>query len=268
MSETDELLSGYEECRERLVGAIVAGLRHSEPVIRQCFAAENQMPMYAESPAFDVTGVGLYVDNDNTFILSLRNTDENWDKQVSMYPESWTNGVLGERGPVDLPEINDCLSFITSWCETWTARYEDSRSASPMCSHLLYLAAAEAMLDSRVCKELHRLRIDAIPSTDPEFSNTLFSYVVRERDDRFSMNYCDLVLAMRYTAQIFSGDILRQAAKEKQNAISGEEIAGEFARETGAEFQDGNLVIDDLRTLISWMAEKQGVDLNEEKNEE
>jgi hypothetical protein len=31
MSETDELLSGYEECRERLVVAVVAGLEHAKP---------------------------------------------------------------------------------------------------------------------------------------------------------------------------------------------------------------------------------------------
>lgn len=259
MSPTDELLNGYEECRDRLVLAVLAGLKHSEQVMRQRFAAENQMPMYAESPAYDVTGIGLYVDNDNTFILSLRNNDEKWDSQISMFPASWENAVVGGLGAVDLPEINECLSFIATWCETWCARYEDSRSVSPMCSHLLYLAAAEALLDPRVCQELHRLRIDAIPSTDSEFSNTLFSYVVRERDERFSMNYCDLVLAMRYTARIFSGDVLRQATKEQQRAAEGGQIMEDYAREAGAEIQDGNLVIDDLRDFVRWMAGRRGI---------
>jgi hypothetical protein len=264
MSETKELLTGYEQCRERLVLAVIAGLRHSEPAIRQRFAAENQMPMYAEPPAFDVSGIGLYVDSDDTFILSLRTTDEKWDNQVSLFPASWENAVLGGSGPVDVAEINECLTFLAMWCESWSARYEDSRSVSPMCSHLLYLAAAEALLDPRVCQELHRLRIDAIPSTDAEFSNTLFSYVVRERDDRFSMNYCDLVLAMRYTAQIFSGDVLRQATREQQNAIEGRQIADEFSRETGTELHDGQLGIADLRTFLGWVAERRGIDLDED----
>lgn len=55
MSETDELLAGYEECRERLVVAIVAGLNHAKPTIEQSFAAENHSPFHAESPALNVT---------------------------------------------------------------------------------------------------------------------------------------------------------------------------------------------------------------------
>lgn len=193
--------------------------------------------------------------------------DEKYDHQISMHPWSWKNAVIDDEKPIKLPEINDCLSYIVSWCGTWCNRYEDSNSVAPMCSHLLYVAAAEALLDKRVCGELHRLRVDAIPSTEPEFSNTLFSYVVRDRDERFSVNYCDLVLAMRYTIRIFRGDVLRQAAREKQSAIEGEQILEDYARETGAEFQDGNLVIDDLHTLIKWMAEKRGIDLNKDDNE-
>ena len=93
MSETDELLAGYEECRERLVAAVIATLKYAEPEIALRLARSGTQASEMSRPILDVTGIGLFVADDRSFILDLRTDDEKWNDQVSLYPARWKNSV-------------------------------------------------------------------------------------------------------------------------------------------------------------------------------
>lgn len=67
-------------------------------------------------------------------------------------------------------------------------------------AHLVFLAGAEALLDSRVAECLCALGINA-PVYANGFLGRRFEYMVFDPDETVRMNYCELVLANRVTAK-------------------------------------------------------------------
>ncbi|ADB18806.1 hypothetical protein Psta_4157 [Pirellula staleyi DSM 6068] len=65
-------------------------------------------------------------------------------------------------------------------------------------SHLILLAGAHALLDSRVALLLRSIGIDA-PEINERLSGTYFKYFVIDSDGTIKANYCDIVRANRAT---------------------------------------------------------------------
>ncbi|MCE9545891.1 MAG: hypothetical protein K8T25_10290 [Planctomycetia bacterium] len=69
-------------------------------------------------------------------------------------------------------------------------------------AHLIYHAAAEALLNPRVARRLVALDIYAPTYGKPDFPAGTFEYVVVDEDKAFRANYCDIVLAQRLTQRL------------------------------------------------------------------
>jgi hypothetical protein len=246
---TTNLLKQYAECRQRIAGAIVAALQHAAPEVDKHFPPlpfeGDGLGPGPKQPTRPISGVGLYIDPEN-FYLSLRNDNEKWgDVAVADYPENWEFEVGDGANPA--PEVTRCLAWITEWVDAWGQQYESSDSLHDALRHLLNLAAAEAMFDSRVCDELQRQSIEAIPYCDVASGVHFFRYVVRASDYRLTINYCDLVVALQFTSQIGSGEVLRRLRAEQKEADGGRQLAINYLG------YDGDLHIGQLSGFLSWL---------------
>lgn len=250
--DTRRLLSQYAECRERITAATIAALVHAAPSIESKFppilsGGDGFSASDAGTGLRGVSGVGLYLDTEQTFLLYLRNNDEQWgDLTIADYPENWQNEVFSD--PDSVPEISDFVAWVESWAEEWEQQYEGSDSLGAVLEHLLSLAAAEALFDKRVFEELRRQSINASPLSEVADGSRVFRYVVRGQDDPFTVNYCDLVLALHYTAQISSGVALRKARDEQREAGEGRELLREFLG-----FSSDSFPFDMLPSFLSWL---------------
>lgn len=67
-------------------------------------------------------------------------------------------------------------------------------------AHLIFLAAAEALLDASITAKLQDLGIDA-PNLADGVSGSHFEYLVLDSDETCRANYCEIVRANRSTAR-------------------------------------------------------------------
>ena len=68
-------------------------------------------------------------------------------------------------------------------------------------AHLIFLAAAEALLDASVSAKLRELGIDA-PNLGDGISGSYFEYLVLDADETCGANYCEIIRANRSTARL------------------------------------------------------------------
>jgi hypothetical protein len=67
--------------------------------------------------------------------------------------------------------------------------------------HMLYLVAAEALLDEKITKVLIEYGIE-VPVFGDELGSAPFEFFVYDPDGALRANYCDIVRAHRVTARI------------------------------------------------------------------
>jgi hypothetical protein len=67
--------------------------------------------------------------------------------------------------------------------------------------HLIYLAAAEALLDARIAHRLRSFGIDA-PVLGDRLPGGPFEYMVLDEDRVFKANYCEILVANRLAARL------------------------------------------------------------------
>ena len=110
---------------------------------------------------------------------------------------SWANqGYLSSKdGPCDeelAPIVSTSKQFMTS-----------ADGAAKDLRHVLFLAAAEALLDPQVATLLQGHEVDA-----PDFGDSLggypFTFYVMDPDEALRVNYCDVIRANRVTARVIS----------------------------------------------------------------
>ncbi len=124
--------------------------------------------------------------------VSLREADE---RQLQGNIGDWANqGFLSSRsGPCD-EELGRLASTIASVDANWQGESHDLR-------HLLFVAAARALLDPQVAELLRSHRINA-PCHAAELGGHPFAFYVMDPDEMLRANYCDIVRAQRITARI------------------------------------------------------------------
>ncbi len=249
----------YSECRTLITDAIVAGLRFREPVISKSFP-------YSQPPGpkrREVSGIGVFVDEMGRLLLYLRSYEEG-------LPGSVVAQDLGAREHCILDSMDEGLPLaVTRYCEWIESWLEPDDEVDPIGAsetmlqavhHLLAMAAAEALISANVRDELRRHSISLGP-VGPEgrgeleacgIANIGWQFVVRDRMEHFTCNYCDLVAAYRYTDYVLSGKARRDAKRELADEARFQEEEDDFFRDTGVRLGE-QAAMSQLRAWLRWV---------------
>ena len=171
---------GFSRCRDLILQGILAGIQQRADEIAR-IARESR-----------VTGISLdLVPWHRGLGISIRQGTEHWEFRY--WPADWANfDVVSNE---TCAELQRAVEFIH---EAYVS--ENSNHLAREMAHMIFLAGAEALLDSRVAMALAELGIDA-PVCGDDFMPRPFEYIVLDCDGTVSGNYCELVLANRVTAR-------------------------------------------------------------------
>lgn len=178
-----------------LIDNLAASFR--EALIRTLRAAA---PHFANWPATprggpNLSGLSLDLFIQHGYVqISMRLSEE---RQLGGDIGAWANqGYLSSlNGPCD-EELGPMVELIERFMASGEGSEEDLR-------HLLFVAAAEALLDAEVAAVLRTFGISA-PSFGSSLGGAPFYYYVMDPDEALRMNYCDLVRANRVTARVLA----------------------------------------------------------------
>jgi hypothetical protein len=179
----------FAECRQVLFYGIMEGLRSREAAIRAIEpTGRGDMPVNGIS--LDITpwhgGAGL----------SLRLFSDPHSGEQRYNSADWTH--------FDFVSQQNCPALHTAGDFIRTAYNSGGKKGCLSMAHLAFLAGADALLDKRVAKYLRSLDIQA-PVIGERFPNHVFEYIVLDPDGTVNANYCEIVVANRWTARLMTG---------------------------------------------------------------
>ena len=170
-------------CNRLLLESLIKAIDHSEDKIRAIAESEQANgKCNIDGLSFDV------LPWHSTLDITFRNSQDE------------TEGAGRYRySPADWKYYDylDCESAFDDAVDFTTELYESvevPQKAEMM--HLLYLSAAEALLDHQVANRLGALGIDA-PLVSNSFRTSNFEYMVIDEDRVIRANYCEIILANR-----------------------------------------------------------------------
>lgn len=175
------MVFSFSQCRALILQGILAGIK---------LRADEIVNIVKEA---QVTGISLdLVPWHSALGLSIRQyTDLGEDVRYCNVEWAHFDVVSNET----CAELQRAVDFIH---EAYVA--ENSNHLAREMAHMIFLAGAEALLDSRVAMALSELGIDA-PVCGDDFMPRPFEYMVFDFDGTVPGNYCELVLANRVTAR-------------------------------------------------------------------
>jgi hypothetical protein len=169
-------------CRDIILRGILAGIE---------LRAEKIAAIAREA---QVTGISLdLVPWHSALGISIRRDSEQGRKDVHHCSVEWAYFDVASNETC--AELQRAADFIHEAYDS-----EDSNELAREMAHMIFLAGAEALLDSRVALALSQLGIDA-PACGDDFMPRPFEYMVFDFDGTVPGNYCDLVLANRVAAR-------------------------------------------------------------------
>jgi hypothetical protein len=174
----------FVECREVLFRGIMEGLRSCETEIR-AIERDARGDSLVNGISLDLTpwhgGIGL------AFRLQSDPRNDNsadWD---------YFEFVSGQT----------CAALRTAAAYIRDVYRSEGQEGPLGLAHLIFLAGAEALLDERVAEYLRSLDIDA-PVVRERFQDHVFEYIVTDPDGTVRANYCEIVVANRWTARLMA----------------------------------------------------------------
>jgi hypothetical protein len=184
-----------ERCRSLMLSATLAELTASKPFFQQ-------LPGYESGSSecrVPISGISLNVSPWHGDVsLSLRDQEAKWDERTCYTPAEWKYEFLGLPDRPSVREIDDAIAYLST---SYGAVGRDSHKARET-AHLIFLAAAEALLDHSVTALLRTYQIDA-PFIDDDFlPHRCFEYIVTDQDNSIAGNYCEIVVASRITQRL------------------------------------------------------------------
>jgi len=170
-------MSPYSECHELLLSELINAIKQNKKRIEELVNSEDAY----------INGVHLDILPWHGFIcLSFRNRNDETDEKYPYEPGDWKNYLfISDRAFQQSGELIDKLySNPPNGIEP---RYV---------AHLLYLMAAEVLLDPSVATELQTCGLDA-PEINCQEMSLKFEYLVMDADQVFKANYCEVIIATR-----------------------------------------------------------------------
>jgi hypothetical protein len=129
--------------------------------------------------------------------LSMRTTSEL--SMIDRYnPAEWKHFEFVRSDRCNSPEFRNAAQVVSNYYED-----ESGEVCGKEFAHLMFTAAAHALLDPAVAELLRKFGVRA-PTVIDEPVGSAFEYMVFDPDGTLKSNYCDIELATRYTARILA----------------------------------------------------------------
>jgi hypothetical protein len=178
----------FVECREVLFRGIMEGLRSQEADIRAT-ERDARGESLVNGISLDLApwhgGVGLS--------LRLQSDPRRGDGRYNSADWDYFDFVSGQT----------CAALRTAGAYIRDIYLSEGQEGPLGLAHLIFLAGAEALLDERVAEYLRSLDIDA-PIVRERFQDHVFEYIVTDPDGTVRANYCEIVVANRWTARLMA----------------------------------------------------------------
>jgi hypothetical protein len=185
----------FKECRALLLAAVLAELE-------ACKSTILKIPGYeAGGSEFRCLVSAICLDIapwHRGFDLALRDDDEKRDERIRNSVGDWKLYPL--RG-IDDPPTTPQRVAVEEFFEREYSGIKNPEVAREI-AHLMFLAAAEALLDYSVTRMLRRYQIDAPYVDDTFLPHRCFEYIVTDSDTSIAANYCEIVIANRITQRL------------------------------------------------------------------
>jgi len=184
----------FEECRRLVLAAVLAELE----VGKSNFVPDPVAGQFGADSRPSISGIGLDIAPwHRRFYLALRDDDEKWDKSLRYEIGDWKLYPL--NGLVNPPAIAASAAAIDYIGDAYESVAGDQlRNVA----HMIFLSAAEALLDEAVHQRFQQYGIDAPYIVEDFPPHRCFEYVVTDEDGSIALNYCELVIANRITNRL------------------------------------------------------------------
>lgn len=180
-----------------------AALSIREELLRALREARSEfeaLPGSAEDRPISGMSLDLHIQH-GYVAVSLRTDDEKWeDIHIGDWQHAQFLTSLGDPPETAMSRLAAVVAQLYS--ET----SEEDLYAQIDRRHMLYLVAAEAVLDERIAVALNEYGIQA-PVFGEELGSAPFAFFVYDADGMLTANYCDIVRAHRATARILRTEV-------------------------------------------------------------
>lgn len=180
----------YDECRSFLQQALMTVLQDHRERIRALHESDEIWAL-----AYELIPWQPLV------ALSIRVRDET-DGDLRYDLAAWKHYEFA--GNLDTPVLNEVANYSAAAVNDLQA--DETGANSQEVAHLIYLAAAEALLAPEVAAFLNSLGIGA-PTTSDTLQGAYFEFVVLDSDKAVRCNYCEIVRANRVTKRLLGKSI-------------------------------------------------------------
>ena len=173
----------YDECREIFHRALLTALHEHRDAIRKLHATEAIWAIsYYIIPWQPYISIAFRLSSESNYPASLVSAD--W-KYFDFITDRKSQALVSAR------------DFAH---EAYESVSDDSKRCQDV-AHLIYLAAADALLDPSIATLLQSLGINALEIGDA-LPRGYFKYIVIDEDKVIKANYCDIVCANRVTRRL------------------------------------------------------------------
>jgi hypothetical protein len=181
----------FEECRSIILNATLSEL----DIARANVASETSTDP-SKLKCSQISGIGLDIAPwHRRFYVGFRSDDEKWDEAIRYSIGDWkhypVNGLTGHH-----------VEGAPASAERYIGDTYDAAAEPREIAHLIFLAAAEALLDFTVTGKLRSMSIDAPFIVDDFPPHRCFEYVIMDDDASIRANYCEIVIANRITQRL------------------------------------------------------------------
>jgi hypothetical protein len=176
-----------------------AAIAMSDELVRALRAARPEFEALPRTTNGDVSISGMSLDlhiQHGYVAVSLRTEKEKWeDTHIGDWKHAQFLSSLDDDPETEMARLAEIINGL------YAEIPEDDVYAQVDRRHMLYLVAAEAVLDEKVAEILNDYGIEA-PVFGDALGSAPFSFFVYDADGMLTTNYCDIVRAHRVTARI------------------------------------------------------------------
>lgn len=176
----DTMKFDFAQCRRILHRSLMAALEKNQKRICELNKTE---PIWAIS--YDIIPWDPYVG------IAFRLESESDDRENSMSSGGWMNSHFIED--ITEPALHPARDYVEELCKS---------NSSQEVPHLIYLAAADALLDKKVAALLQSNGVAATVWGNRLSRGGCFSYIVTDEDRVLKADYCEIVIANRITRRL------------------------------------------------------------------
>ncbi len=187
----------YDDCKHTIRSYVVEALNESAEYIRKVTQGTEETQTITGialdiCPWHEDIGLSLRLHSEYYALGEMRN-DMAWRYNSA----NWAH--FGFTDNFEIPSLSGANRLIAEIYEQGDGDSEDHGIVSPSprdFAHLIFMAGADALLDTDISTILNNLGIDA-PDVDEDFIPGPFDYIVTDPDGSLDANYCDIILANR-----------------------------------------------------------------------